>query len=81
MRSQGKPLLPSQQSARTGSSSFSVIRVLSRILTYMTIIMLLVACITLSILLKGAKQAHHELWEELMQQGAWTLFPLTKLQG
>ena len=79
MRNQGKPLLPSQQSSRTGSSSFSVIRVLSRILTYLTIIVLVIACVTLSILLKGAKQAHHELWEELMQQGVWTLFLLTKL--
>ena len=59
--------LSSENSKGAGSQG---LRVASRLLTYLTIGSIFCACIILSILLKGAKEAHHELWEELLEQGA-----------
>ena len=60
-----KPL-NSENSRGAGSQGLQVV---SRVLTYLTIASLFCACVVLSILLKGAKEAHHELWQELLDQG------------
>jgi len=52
-----------------GHNGKSAVIVLAHVLTYLTILLLILTTIVLSVMLKGAKKAHHDLWEELLEQG------------
>lgn len=58
--------LPAGKGGQSGKSALVMV---AHIVTYVTIILLLLTTIVLSVMLKGAKKAHHDLWEELLAQG------------
>eukprot|EP00889_Picochlorum_renovo_P006790 jgi/Picre1/33820/NNA_001299.t1 len=53
---------------KSGNNSGGLLRYVCYLLVCGIIFGLIVSCITLSILLRGAKHAHHELWEQLNAQ-------------
>lgn len=54
---------------KSGNNSGGLLRYVCYLFVSGIIFGLIVSCITLSILLRGAKHAHHELWEQMNAQG------------
>lgn len=52
-----------------GRGPRNAVVIVARVLTYVTLLSLLASTFVLAVMLKGARQAHMNLWERLVEQG------------